>query len=112
MGQPAAKKGDKIMAVDIHIVMVPAALGAPVPTPGPHPFAGILDQGLSPDVLILGQPAATKDSIARNMPPHLPIPPAGSFKSPPSNQGPIVAGSPTVLINGKPAARNSDKAMT
>ena len=32
MGQPAAKQGDKVMATDTHIVMIPSP-GGPVPTP-------------------------------------------------------------------------------
>jgi hypothetical protein len=54
MGQPAAKQGDQITAVDIHIVLVPAPPGPPVPTPLPHSFVGILDANLSPDVKIMG----------------------------------------------------------
>ena len=42
MGQPAAKQGDQMTAVDMHIVMVPSP-GGPVPTPLPHPFMGIID---------------------------------------------------------------------
>jgi uncharacterized Zn-binding protein involved in type VI secretion len=111
MGQMAAKQGDQITATDTHIVLVPSP-GGPVPTPGPHPFVGILDSALSTNVFIEQRAAATKDSIAHNTPPHLPIPPAGTFKAPPSNQGKIVMGSPTVYINGKPAARSGDQAMT
>lgn len=110
MGLPAAKQGDQIVATDIHIVMVPSP-GGPVPTPTPHPFAGNLMGGLSTDVLICGMPAATVDSTALNMPPHIPIG-GPSFQIPPSNQGRIMMGSTTVLINGKPAARNGDTAMT
>ncbi len=110
MGQPAAKQGDQITAIDTHIILVPAAAGATVPTPLPHPFTGILSSGLSTDVFIGGRPAATRDSIANNTPPH--IPQGGSFQKPPSNQGRVLVGSPTVFINGKPAARNGDQAMT
>ena len=111
MGQPAAKKGDQIMAVDTHIVMVPAPSG-PVPTPLPHPFAGIISGGVSSDVNIMGMPAATVDSTADNTPPHVPTPPGTAFQSPPSNKATIKLGSPTVKINGKMAARNGDMAMT
>ena len=110
MGQPAAKQGDQIMATDIHIVMVPTP-GGPVPTPTPHPFAGIINGGLSTDVLIEGLPAATVNSTATNTPPHIPIG-GPSFQIPPSNQGKIIMGSTTVLINGNPAARTGDTAMT
>ena len=112
MGQPAAKQGDKVVATDTHIVMVPAPPGPPVPTPLPHPFTGILTGGLSSDVKVMGLPAATVDSTADNTPPHVPTPPGNGFQSPPSNKGTIKVGSPTVKINGKAAARNGDVAET
>jgi uncharacterized Zn-binding protein involved in type VI secretion len=112
MGQPAAKQGDQIVAMDTHIVMVPAPPGPPVPTPLPHPFTGIISGGLSSDVKIMGMPAATVGSTADNLPPHIQMPPGTSFQKPPSNKATIQIGSPTVKINGKMAARNGDKAMT
>jgi uncharacterized Zn-binding protein involved in type VI secretion len=95
------------MAVDTHIVLTPQG-----PAPLPHPFAGVLSGGLSSDVKISGQPAATVGSTADNTPPHLPATPGTGFQRPPSNKGMVQAGSPTVMINGKPAARNGDKAFT
>lgn len=112
MGQPAAKQGDQITGVDIHIVMVPAPPAPPVPTPLPHPFSGIINGGLSSDVKIMGMPAATVDSTADNTPPHIPTPPGVSFQKPPANKAKIQMGSMTVKINGKAAARNGDIAMT
>lgn len=110
MSQPAAKQGDQIIALDTHIVMVP---GPPtVPTPLPHPFAGVLNGGLSPNVNIMGQPAATVDSTADNSPPHIATPPGTSFQTPPADRGTIMLGSQTVNINGKAAARNGDIAET
>jgi uncharacterized Zn-binding protein involved in type VI secretion len=109
MGQPAAKKGDKVIATDIHIVMIPSP-GGPIPTPLPHPFTGTLDGQLSTDVKIGGQPAAVKGSTATNQPSH--VPQGGPFQSPPKNKGEIMLGSATVKINGKPAARNGDPATT
>jgi len=109
MGQPAAKMGDKIIATDTHIIMIPSP-GGPVPTPLPHPFNGTINGGLSSDVFIEGKPAATVGSSAMNTPPH--IPQGGPFQKPPSNQAKIMIGSPTVYINGKMAARNGDTAMT
>jgi len=109
MGLPAAKQGDQITAIDIHIIMIPTP-GGPVPTPLPHPFMGIIDNNLSPDVKIMGMPAATVDSMASNLPPH--IPQGGPFQKPPSNKATIKMGSVTVKINGKMAARNGDTAMT
>jgi uncharacterized Zn-binding protein involved in type VI secretion len=111
MGQPAAKQGDKIVATDTHVVMAPSP-GGPVPTPLPHPFTGILNGGLSSDVKVMGLPAATVDSMADNVPPHVPTPPGTAFQSPPANKGTIKLGSPTVKINGKAAARNGDVAET
>jgi uncharacterized Zn-binding protein involved in type VI secretion len=111
MGQPAAKQGDQVTGVDTHIVMVPSA-GGPVPTPLPHPFAGIINGNLSTSVLIMGMPAATVGSTAANTPPHLPTPPGTTFQRPPSNQATIQMGSGTVLINNQQAARNGDTALT
>lgn len=108
MGQPAAKQGDKIVATDIHIIMVPGT--PPVPTPTPHPFTGVLNGNLSANVKIMGQPAATMGSTATNMPPH--IPQGGPFQNPPTNRGQIILGSQRVMINNKPAARNGDTALT
>ena len=109
MGQPAAKQGDQVVATDTHIILVPSP-GGPVPTPMPLPFAGIIQLATSTNVMISGLPAATVGSIAINTPPH--VPPGGSFSKPPTNQGRIVMGSPTVFINGQPAARAGDQAMT
>jgi uncharacterized Zn-binding protein involved in type VI secretion len=108
MGQPAAKQGDQIMAMDIHIVIVPGA----TPLPLPHPFAGILNGNLSGNVNIMGMPAATVGSTADNTLPHIPTPPGTSFQKPPSNKGTIKMGSFTVKINGKMVARNGDTAET
>jgi len=110
LGKPAAKQGDKIVGTDIHILMIPAAAGAPVPTPTPMPFNGMLTTGLSTDVFIEKKPAATVQSGATNMPPHIPA--GGPFQKPPTNQGKIIVGSTGVFINGKPAARQGDTAMT
>ncbi len=109
MGMPAAKQGDQIIATDIHIVNI-TSLGGPIPTPLPHPFMGIIDGDLSQDVKIMGMPAATVDSTASNMPPH--IPQGGPFQKNPSNKATIKIGSATVKINGKMGARNGDTAMT
>jgi len=104
----AAKQGDQVMATDTHLIMPPPP--ALVAVPVPHPFTGIIDGGLSSDVLIEGKGAATVDSTATNTPPHVPI--GGTFVNPPSNKGTIVVGSATVLINGKGAARMGDKVRT
>ena len=112
MGQPAARQGDPVTGVDVHVVLVPAPPAPPVPTPLPHPFSGTLAQSLSTDVFIDGLPAATVGSIAVNQAAHLPTPPGTSFVNPPTNQGPVQQGSVTVTIDGKPAARMGDPVTT
>src|SRR5687768_14756575 len=106
MGQPAAKQGDEITAKDFHDIQPPS--GGPVKTM--HPFSGVIDDRLSSNVKIMGKPAATKASTATNSPAHKPI--GGTFVKPPANKATILSGSPTVNINGKPAARNGDPAQT
>lgn len=109
MGMPAAKQGDRVIATDIHIEQVPSP-GGPVPTPLPNPFSGLLDGGLSADVNVEGKPAAVMGSTATNTPAH--VFKAGPFQKPPGNRATVISGSATVLINGKPAARNGDTALT
>ena len=110
MGQPAAKQGDQVIATDTHIVMIPSP-GGPVPTPLPHPFVGhprrLARRATSTS---RARPAAVQGSTATNTPSH--IPQGGPFQKPPANKATIMLGSATVLINGKPAARNGDTAMT
>ena len=112
MGLPLAKQGDQIVATDMHLVLVPAPPGPPVPTPLPHPFTGIINSNLSPNVKIGGMPAATVGSIADNTPPHIPMPPGTTFVNPPTNKATITMGSNTVFINKKPAARMGDMAQS
>ena len=111
MGQPAARLNDQVSGADVHLVMVPSPSG-PVPTPLPHPFTAIITTGTCADVLIGGQPAAVIGSGTQNNPPHTPTPPGTSFQMPPTNQGTVAAGSATVLINGKGAARMGDSVTT
>jgi uncharacterized Zn-binding protein involved in type VI secretion len=110
VGQPAARQNDPVVATDTHILMVPSP-GGPVPTPTPLPFNGQLVGNLSPDVMINGLPAAVQGSIAQNMPPHI-APPPSTFSKPPTNQGRVLIGSQTVLVNNKPLARVGDQVMT
>lgn len=109
MGQPAAKQGDRVVATDTHVVMIPSP-GGPVPTPLPHPFTGILDGGLSADVHVEGKPAAVQGSTATNTPAH--VPQGGPFQKPPANRATVQTGSGSVFVNGTPAARNGDTALT
>src|SRR5262245_24962851 len=89
--------------------MIPSP-GGPVPTPLPHPFVGQLDGALSSKVKIEGKPAAVQGSTATNTPSH--IPQGGPFQKPPTNKAAIQLGSTKVMIEGKAAARNGDKALT
>lgn len=110
-GQPAARRGDTVVGIDIHVVLVPSPTGA-VPTPLPHPFSGRLTEELSRDVRIQNQPAATVGSVAPNRPRHVPTPPGTSFQRPPSNRGTVAQGSGSVLVNGRKAARAGDRVRT
>jgi hypothetical protein len=56
----------------------------------------MLDSALSSSVKIMGMPAATVNSMASNMPPH--IPQGGPFQKPPMNKAKIIVGSPDVFI--------------
>src|SRR5262245_7781881 len=110
MGMPAAKQGDQVIATDIHIIMIPAPPGPPVPTPLPNPFVGLINGGCSTDVKVMGRPAAILGCTAQNNPPHIPA--GGPFQKPPSNQATVIMGSGTVMINKKPAVRTGDTALT
>jgi uncharacterized Zn-binding protein involved in type VI secretion len=107
MAQPAATQGDRIVGIDLHLIQPPGPVS---PVTVPHPFSGVIDTGVSTDVLINGRGAALQDSGATNTPAHVPI--GGTFVSPPSNRASILMGSSTVLVNGKQAARAGDPANT
>jgi uncharacterized Zn-binding protein involved in type VI secretion len=111
MRKAAAKQGDTITATDTHIILVPAPPGQPVPTPVELPFTGVINGNLSRDVNIMGLPAAIQGSTAENIPPHT-VPPSTPFQRPPTNKAQITMCASTVRINGKPAARNDDTAIT
>lgn len=110
MGMPVARADDQVMAVDIHIVMVPAV--APIPTPLPHVFSGRLDGQLSTSVKANGRAVAVVGSTASNQPSHLPTPPGVSFQSPPANSGTVKLGSASVKAGGKAIARAGDPVAT
>jgi uncharacterized Zn-binding protein involved in type VI secretion len=104
MGTPAAVLGDRVSATcAIHQIPNPAT-GAPQPGP-PMPFSAPLLQGLATRVLIGGKPAAVQGSSGVNTPPHVGLHPADPFMLPLQQQATVVAGSTTVLVEGKPAAR-------
>src|SRR4051812_47451701 len=107
MGAPGAKQGDKVVAVDTHIVMIPSP-GGPVPTPMPMPFNGQLQGDLSGSVKISHKAAAVKGSTATNSPAHTPT--GGPFQKPPANKATVSDGSTSVFFEHKPAARMGDPA--
>ena len=110
MGMPAAKHGDKVIATDIHIILIQAPPGPPIPVPVPHSFTGIIDGNLSHNGKIGGMPAATVDSTATNTPLH--VPQGGPFQKSPSNKATINMGSATVNIRESAAPRYVDPAIT
>jgi uncharacterized Zn-binding protein involved in type VI secretion len=76
MGQPAARQTDQVTGSDTHLVLVPSITGTtPTLLPG-HVFSGRIGSKTWSDVRIEGQPAATVGSVARNVPPHVPVPAA------------------------------------
>ncbi len=109
MGSPAAKKGDPVVGVDTHVVLVPSP-GGPVPTPMPLPFNGPLSGNLSTTILIDDAPAALDGSTADNSPAHVPA--GGPFQTPPANRGTVEATCTTVLVDNRPLARGNDPALT
>jgi uncharacterized Zn-binding protein involved in type VI secretion len=96
--------GDKVTGTcAVHQVPNPAS-GAPQPAP-PMPFSAPMTQGLSTTVLIGGKPAVVAGSSGLNTPPHVGLHASDPFMVPTSQTGNVVAGSTSVLFDGKPAAR-------
>ena len=116
MRQPAARKGDQIVSkpTHTHTVIVPG----PSTTRFPHPCVWEVSENLSPNVNIEGQPAATVGSGGNNADnkAHQPLPLgiATAFATPPPtmDRAKITAGSSTVNINRKSAARSGDACFT
>jgi RHS repeat-associated protein len=112
----AAKWGDLVIGVDMHMVMVPAPPSPiPVPTPMPHVFLGIVFDPLGAAigaalgggfVCIQGMPVANAGTDVRGNG-HTPTPPGTAFapNDIPENKGTIVTGSKTVTMAGTSAAR-------
>jgi uncharacterized Zn-binding protein involved in type VI secretion len=101
LGAPAIVIGDRITGLcPNHLVIGP--LGVPVPAP--LPFTAPITMGTAPTVLVCGKPAAVMGSSGFNMPPHVGLHPSDPFLVPAMQRGQVVAGSPTVLIGGQPAA--------
>jgi uncharacterized Zn-binding protein involved in type VI secretion len=104
MGTPAIVAGDMITgACPIHQIPNPAS-GVPQPAP-PMPFSAPLSQGLATKVLIGGKPAAVVGSSGINSTPHVGLHASDPFLVPTQQVGRITGPSPTVLFEGKPAAK-------
>jgi uncharacterized Zn-binding protein involved in type VI secretion len=102
--RPAAVQGDRITGTcALHQIPNPAT-GIPQPSPVPFPFSAPLLMGLATRVFIAGRPAAVVGSSGLNTPPHVGLHPADPFMVPALQQGQVMAGSTTVLIEGRPAA--------
>ena len=109
-GTPAAVMGDRIMGTCMGHQIPSPPVGNPGPAP-PMPFSAPLLQGLATKVLIGGKPAAVVGSSGMNTPPHVGLHVSDPFMGPPTQQGRVVAGSMTVLIEGKPAAKTGAQCM-
>lgn len=101
MGSPAAVAGDQIVGMcPIHQIPGPPT-GNPIPSPAPLPFAAPLATGLAASVLVGGQPVAVASSSGMNTPPHVGLHATDPFMVPAAQQGQVVAGSVTVLAEGR-----------
>lgn len=102
-GKQIAKQDDKVIGLDIHILMVPSPSGA-VPTPFPHPFIGALKEDLSESVKIGSNKVAIKNSVAKHTAGHTPMGP-GTFQKNPENKGKVTNGTEkSVKATGKEVA--------
>lgn len=109
MGEPAAKKGDRIVALDTHIEMVSSPAG-PVPIPRPMPFDGVIEQNVSPSVYVDDQPVVVVGSKATNSPRHIPL--LGAFQRSPNDTGEVTGGSNSTMADDQRVARIGDTAQT
>jgi uncharacterized Zn-binding protein involved in type VI secretion len=106
MGSPGAKRGDSVVGLDLHLVIVPPST---VPTSMTLPFGGELSSDLGAHVFIDNRAAATQGSRAVARPPHVA---PGTIVRPPSNDGVVRSGSGSVFIEGRQAARDGDPVDT
>jgi uncharacterized Zn-binding protein involved in type VI secretion len=102
-----ARKNDRIVGLDTHIVLLPAPTGK-VPTPMPMPFSGPITDALAATVFADGKPVALVGSKADNSPGH--TAPGGDFMKTPDDKATVSEGSGTVKADGKAVARVGDAA--
>jgi uncharacterized Zn-binding protein involved in type VI secretion len=99
-------QGDKITGICPNH-LVPSASGtAPA---GPRPFSASISQGVIPNVLLGGKPAAVVKAFGFNSGGHEGIVDA-PFATPTSQIGRVITGSATVRIGGQPAATVASQA--
>ncbi len=102
MSAPPIVMGDQVQGIcPNHLIIGPA--GAPTPAPS-LPFSAPLLSNLATGVTIGGKAAAVVGSEGYNTPPHVSLHPSDPFLVPTMQVGRVVVGSPTVFIEGKPAA--------
>ncbi len=124
----AAKFGDPVLGIDIHMVLVPAPPApAPVPTPLPHPFVGVVFDpigaaigaalgavfGGGGPVFVNNMPVGNTGTDVKGVP-HFPTPPGVSFapNDIPGNEGTIILGSKTVSMAGSSEGRLGSMVMS
>ena len=103
--QPVAKRGDRVVGVDTHILLIASPSG-PVPTPTPMPFDGELVADPSASVFVDDEALALEQTTARNRPGHIPV--GGTFQTPPSNVASVARGSSSVFADNRAVARSKD----
>ena len=105
-GKQIAVEGDKVMGMDVHIMVVPAGTST-ANVPIPHPFIGQLKDKLADDVTIGDKKAAIKGSKAKHQDSttHMQMPGTIKFQSSPKCEGEVTNNvSSKVKIDGTEAA--------
>ncbi|HTJ81877.1 MAG TPA: DUF6531 domain-containing protein, partial [Polyangiaceae bacterium] len=121
----AAKFGDPVLGIDIHMVTLP---GPPGQAPLPHPFVGVVFDPLGAaigaalgaafggggPVLVNGMPTGNTGTEVKGYP-HIPTPPGVAphpTDAPTGNEGTLVTGSKTVDFAGSSESRTLSMVMS
>lgn len=105
MGTPAAVAGDRITATCAGHQIPGPPTGNPIPGP-PMPFSAPVTNGVSSTVLIGGKPAVVAGCSGVNSPSHVGLHASDPYMAGPAQMGNVVAGSPSVMVEGRPLARS------